>query len=71
MLVGMEAENEILIVAWMRVECGKCGHAEDDTHEFEVAVAEKAPPRKERVPSKCPACGAPVLISLNRTKQVQ
>jgi hypothetical protein len=27
----------------MRVECQRCGHAEDDTYEFDMPVAEARP----------------------------
>jgi hypothetical protein len=40
MLAGVEAE--IPLVVRMRVECAGCGHAEDDTYEFDLPPAQGA-----------------------------
>jgi len=67
-LGGMD--DEIPIVVRMRVECSKCGHADEDTYEFEMPIDE-AQPEEERAPGKCPDCGAPVWIYLSRTQRMQ
>jgi endogenous inhibitor of DNA gyrase (YacG/DUF329 family) len=58
------------VVVRMRVECARCGHAEDDTYEFDMPRA-KAQPRGESVPGKCPECGCPLHMHLKRTQRVQ
>ena len=54
----------------MRVECARCGHFEDDTYEFDMPLAESEP-MEEYVAGKCPDCGAPIRMHLNRAQQVQ
>ena len=44
-------DDEIPIVVRMRVECTKCGHAEEDTYEFEMPIDE-AQPTEERAAGK-------------------
>jgi Zn ribbon nucleic-acid-binding protein len=61
-------EDEIPIAVRLHVECAKCGHSEDDTHEFSISIGEKASPSKGREPGKCPACGAPIWIYLSRER---
>jgi ribosomal protein S27AE len=63
-------DDDIPVVVRMRVECARCGHAEDDTYEFDLPLA-KAQPREEYVSGKCPECGAPIQMHLRRTQQVQ
>lgn len=48
----------------------RCGHAEDDTYEFDMPLAESER-LEEYVAGKCPDCGAPVRMHLERTQQVQ
>jgi hypothetical protein len=57
------------VVVTMRVTCG-CGHAEDETYEFDLP-AEDAEPREEYVPGTCPQCRAPIRIYLRRTNALQ
>lgn len=54
----------------MRVECARCGHTEDDTYEFDMPVAE-AYPMEAYESGKCPECGGPIQMHLNRTQQTQ
>ena len=54
----------------MRVECVRCGHAEDDTYEFDLPLA-NAQPMEQHVPGKCPKCGAPIQMNLKRRQQRQ
>lgn len=60
----------IPVVVRMCVECTICGHAEDDTYEFDMPNDE-GQPGEERVPGKCPDCGAAVGIYLKQTQQAQ
>jgi Zn ribbon nucleic-acid-binding protein len=69
MLVGVDAKK-IPVVVRMQVECVKCGHHEDETYEFDLPVA-KAQPMEAYEPGKCPQCGAPVRLHLQRRQQVQ
>ena len=68
MLAGMD--DDIPVVVRMRVECDRCGHHEDEAFEFDMPI-DKAQPREECVPGKCPECGAPVHMHLKRTQQKQ
>ncbi len=43
--------DDIPVVVRMRVECDRCGHAEDDTYEFVMPFA-KAQPREAYEPGK-------------------
>ncbi len=63
-------DDGIPVIVRMRIECAKCGHAEDDSYEFDLPRA-KAQPRKEYVADECPECGAPILMHLKRTQQRQ
>jgi hypothetical protein len=54
----------------MRVEYDRCGHAEDDTYEFDLPLA-KAQPREAHEAGKCLKCKAPVLMHLKRTQRAQ
>jgi hypothetical protein len=40
-LAGMD--DDIPVVVRMRVECARCGHAADDTYEFDMPLAESEP----------------------------
>jgi hypothetical protein len=51
MLAGMDAKK-IPVVVRMRVDCAKCGHHEDETYEFDMAMA-KAKPMEAYEPGKC------------------
>jgi hypothetical protein len=51
MMAGMD--SDIPVVVTMRVECARCGHAEDDTYAFDMPIA-NAQPKEEYVPGKCP-----------------
>jgi Zn ribbon nucleic-acid-binding protein len=68
MLAAMD--DDVPVIVRMRVECVRCGHAEDDTYEFDLPLA-KAQPREEYVPGKCPECSAAVQMHLKRTQQRQ
>jgi ribosomal protein S27AE len=63
-------DDEIPVTVRMRVECARCGHAEDDTFEFDMSC-DNSEPMAEAVPGKCPECGARVVMHLSRTQQVQ
>jgi len=52
----------------MRVECARCGHAEDDTYEFDLPLT-KAQPMEAYELGKCAECGASVQMHLKRTNQ--
>ncbi|HEY4448745.1 MAG TPA: hypothetical protein VGN03_09110 [Steroidobacteraceae bacterium] len=67
-LAGMD--DDIPVVVRMRVECARCGHAEDDMYEFDMPRAESEP-MEEYVPGKCPERGSPIHMHLKRTQQVQ
>jgi hypothetical protein len=58
-------EKRIPVVVRMRVTC-PCGHAEDETYEFDMP-ASKAEPTETYEPGTCTACQAPVQIYLRRT----
>lgn len=48
-------DDDIPVIITMRVECARCGHAEDDAYAFEVPVA-NSQPREEYVPRICLDC---------------
>lgn len=52
-------DNRIPVVVRMRVECGSCGHTEDETYEFDMPFA-KSQPMEAYEPGKCPQCSAPI-----------
>jgi predicted RNA-binding Zn-ribbon protein involved in translation (DUF1610 family) len=54
----------------MRVECERCGHAEDDTYEFDMP-RDNSELMEEYVPGTCPDCGAAIHMHLSRTQQRQ
>lgn len=58
-------DTRIPVIVRLRVECAECGHAEDDTYEFDLPRA-KAQPMEGNEPGKCPKCGAAVLMHLKR-----
>ena len=62
MLVA-DMDDDIPVVVRMRVECPRCGHAEDDTYEFDLPLA-KAQPMEAYEPGKCPKCGALIQMHL-------
>jgi len=49
-------DDDIAVIVRMRVECARCGHAEDDTYEFDLPFA-KAHAMEAYEPGKCPKCG--------------
>jgi len=61
-------EDDIPVVVRMRVECARCGHAEDDTYEFDLPLT-KAQPMEAYELGKCAECGASVQMHLKRTNQ--
>jgi hypothetical protein len=65
----MAREKTVPVVVTMRVKCG-CGHAEDDTYEFDMPAAE-SDPKEQYVPGTCPECRAPIWIYLRRAKVLQ
>jgi ribosomal protein S27AE len=62
-------EDGIPVIVRMRVECARCGHAEDETYEFDLPLA-KAQPMEAYEPGKCSECGASVQVHLKRWQQV-
>ena len=62
--------DDIPVVMRTRVECARCGHAEDDTYEFSLPLA-KAQPTEAYEPGKCPKCRAPIHMHLKRTQRRQ
>jgi hypothetical protein len=36
-------DHDIPVVVRMRVECARCGHAEDETYEFDMPIAKAQP----------------------------
>ena len=58
------------VIFRMRVECAPCGHAEDETYEFDLP-RKKAQPMEADEPGTCPECGAPVDMHLKRWQQKQ
>lgn len=65
----MDGEKTVPVVVTMRVKCG-CGHAEDETYEFDMPESESQP-REEWVSGTCPACRAPNQIYMRRTNDLQ
>jgi hypothetical protein len=66
----MDGKRKLVpVTVTMRVTCG-CGHAEDETYEFDMP-AHQAQPMKTCEPGTCPKCGAPVRIDLRRTMSLQ
>lgn len=65
-----DVDDDIPVIVRMRVECGKCGHTENDTYEFAMPLA-KAQPMEAYEPARCPECGAAVKMHLVRTQRVQ
>jgi hypothetical protein len=63
-------DDDIPVIVRMRVECARCGHAEDDTYEFDMPFA-KAQAMKAYEPGKCSECKAPILMHLKRWQQRQ
>jgi hypothetical protein len=68
--VNAAMDNRIPVVVRMHVECGRCGHTEDETYEFHMPFA-KSQPMDAYEPGKCPECGAPIQIHLKRAQQRQ
>ena len=62
--------DDIPVVVRMRVACARCGHAEDDTYEFDLLLP-KAQAMEAYEPGKCPECKAPTLMHLERRQQRQ
>lgn len=58
-------DDDIPVIVCLRVDCSKCGHAEDETYEFDMPAV-NAHPEEAREPGTCPKCGAPVQIYLRR-----
>src|SRR5690348_240709 len=42
----MGRDSDIPVIVRMRVECARCGHAEDDTYEFDMPFAKYRPWRR-------------------------
>ena len=63
-------DHDIPVVVRVRVECARCGHAEDESYECDMPRA-KVQPREESMPGRCPECGAPMHMHLRRTQQRQ
>jgi hypothetical protein len=63
-------DDDIPVVIRMRVECARCGHAEDETYEFDLPLG-KAQPMEASEPGKWLECGAPVQMHLKRMQHVQ
>ena len=63
-------DSDIPVIVRMRVECARCGHAEDETYEFDVPLA-KAQPMEGYEPGKCPECGASIYMQVKRWQQRQ
>lgn len=59
-------EQTLPVIVRMRVTCAKCGHAEDETYEFDMPP-DNAHPMEETTDGACPSCGSPVQIYLRRT----
>jgi hypothetical protein len=64
-----KTEKSVPVVVTMRVKCG-CGHAEDETYEFDMP-ADQATPMEGYEPGTCPVCRAPIQIYLCRTSALQ
>jgi hypothetical protein len=58
------------VIVGVRVECGSCGHTENETYEFDMPFA-KSQPMEAYEPGKCPECSAPIQMHLKRTQQRQ
>lgn len=65
----MVREKAVPVAVTMRVKCG-CGHAEDQTYEFDMPQPE-SDPKEEYVPGTCSECRAPIRIYLRREKVLQ
>ena len=62
----MDGKRKLVpVTVTMRVTCG-CGHAEDETYEFDMPFA-KSKPMEAYEPGKCPKCGAAIQMHLKRT----
>jgi hypothetical protein len=62
-------DKQIPIVVRMHVECDRCAHTEDETHEFAMPFS-RSQPMEAYEPGKC-SCGAPIEMHLKRTQQRQ
>jgi hypothetical protein len=62
-------EKSVPVVVTMRVKCG-CGHAEDETYEFDMP-ADQAKPMEAYEPGTCPVCRAPIRVYLRRVSALQ
>jgi ribosomal protein S27AE len=63
-------DDDIPVIVRMRVECARCGHAEDEESAFDLPLA-KAQPIESYEPGTCPECGAPIHMHLKRWQRVQ
>lgn len=63
-------DDDIPVVVRMHIECVRCGHTEDDTHELEMPVA-KSQAMEAYEPGKCPECGGPIQMHLKRSQRRQ
>ena len=52
-------DDEIPVVVTMRVDSASCGHAEDETFEFDMP-RDNSEPMEEYVPGTCPDCGSAI-----------
>ena len=57
MLADVADEKTVPVVVRMRVECARCGHAEDDTYEFDMPFA-KAQTMEAYEAGQCRECAA-------------
>ncbi len=64
-----DGNKTVPVTVTMRVTCG-CGHAEDETYDFDMPSGD-AGPKETYEPGTCPKCGAPVRIYLRRTSALQ
>lgn len=63
-------DTRIPVTVRMRLDCARCGHAEDETYEFDMPLVE-AQHMEAYEPGKCSKCGAPISMHLKRTQQRQ
>ena len=63
-------DNRIPVVVRMYVECASGGPTDDDTYKLDMPFA-KSQPMEAYEPVKCPECGAPIQMHLQRTLQRQ
>jgi hypothetical protein len=65
--LSMAGEKTVPVVVTMHMKCG-CGHAEDETYEFDMPAVQS---KEEYVPGTCAECSAPIRIYLRRAKVLQ